>query len=109
MSLAILSDDQIRVLLESLSRDEAETLLEKLRSALHEYSTGQQHVDAGLLHQPERTVIHSKVTGATTLFMPSANVDGHAVKGQLRMPTFFSIFYYYKEANIYTSCNALWP
>lgn len=81
MSLAILSDDQIRALLESLSREETETLLHKLRRALHDYSTGQQHIDAGLVHQPERTVIHSEVTGRRTLFMPSVNVDGHAVKG----------------------------
>ncbi|KAK7753173.1 hypothetical protein SLS62_004906 [Diatrype stigma] len=80
MSLAILTDDQIRALLESLSHEEAETLLHKLRRALHDYSTGQQHIDAGLVHQPERTVIHSEVTGRRTLFMPSVNVDGHAVK-----------------------------
>ena len=81
MSLTILSDEQINALLESLSHEEAEELSEGLRSALHDYSTAQQPIDAGLVHQPERTVIHSKVTGATTLFMPSANVSGHGVKG----------------------------
>ena len=81
MSLTILSDQQINALLESLSHDEAEELSESLWSALHEYSTAQQPIDAGLIHQPERTVIHSMTTGATTLFMPSANLSGHGVKG----------------------------
>ena len=81
MSLTILTDEQISALLESLTIDEAEEVLESLRSALHEYSTAQQPIDAGLIHQPERTVIHSKATGATTLFMPSANRSGHGVKG----------------------------
>ncbi len=84
MSLTILSDEQIRALLESLSREEAEAFVGSLKSALHEYSTGtgQQNIDAELVHQPERTAIYSKATGATTLFMPSANANGHAVKGE---------------------------
>ncbi|RYO92362.1 hypothetical protein DL766_000330 [Monosporascus sp. MC13-8B] len=82
MSLAILSDEQVRAVLESLTYEEAETLIDKLRSALYVYSTGRQPGggESEIVHQPERTVIHSKVTGATTLFMPSANAAGHAVK-----------------------------
>ncbi|RYP57136.1 hypothetical protein DL770_010745 [Monosporascus sp. CRB-9-2] len=82
MSLTILSDEQVRAVLESLTYEEAETLVDKLKSALCVYSTGRQPGGGKgeIVHQPERTVIHSKVTGATTLFMPSANAVGHAVK-----------------------------
>ncbi|KAI5866343.1 ornithine cyclodeaminase [Durotheca rogersii] len=80
MSLTVLSDEQIRGLLESLSRDEAEGFVAALRDALHEYSTGTQSLEDGVVHQPERTVVHSRTTGATTLFMPSFSTYGHAVK-----------------------------
>ncbi|KAK8045020.1 UbiD family decarboxylase [Apiospora rasikravindrae] len=80
MSLTVLSDDDIRNILESLTSSEAEALADQMRSALREYSTGTQNIDAGLIHQPERTVVQSNATNATTLFMPSINADGHAVK-----------------------------
>ncbi|KAI5923419.1 UbiD family decarboxylase [Camillea tinctor] len=73
MTLAVLSEDDVRQLLENLSHDEAETLADTLRCALHEYSTGTQVIDTGLVHQPERTSIHSSATGATTLFVPSCS------------------------------------
>jgi hypothetical protein len=82
MSLAILSDDDIRSLLEALSQEETEAFNYSLRCALHEYSTGTQSIGAGLLHQPERTSFHSNVTDATTLFMPSCSPAGHGVKGE---------------------------
>ncbi|KAK7943094.1 uncharacterized protein PG986_012207 [Apiospora aurea] len=80
MSLTVLSDDDIRNILESLTSSETEALVAQMRSALREYSTGTQNIDAGLVHQPERTVVQSNATNATTLFMPSINADGHAVK-----------------------------
>ncbi|KAI0178627.1 ornithine cyclodeaminase [Hypoxylon sp. FL1284] len=80
MSLTVLSDEQIRVLLENLSHDEIEGFVDVLRNALHEYSTGTQSIDDGIIHQPDRTSVHSKFTGATTLFMPSFSGLGHAVK-----------------------------
>ncbi|OTB03606.1 hypothetical protein M426DRAFT_60089 [Hypoxylon sp. CI-4A] len=80
MSLTVLSDKQIWNLLESLTHEEAESLVHSLRNALHEYSTGTQSIKDGVVHQPERTFIHSKTTGSTTLFMPSYSVLGHAVK-----------------------------
>ncbi|KAI2628604.1 NAD(P)-binding protein [Hypoxylon sp. NC1633] len=80
MSLTVLSDDQIRGLLESLSFEEAEGFVQVLKSALHEYSTGTQSIDDGVVHQPERTSVRSGATGATTLFMPSFSGLGHAVK-----------------------------
>ncbi|KAI0602027.1 UbiD family decarboxylase [Biscogniauxia sp. FL1348] len=82
MTLAVLSEEDVRQLLENLSHDEAEALADTLRCALHEYSTGTQLIDAGLIHQPERTLVHSNATGATTLFMPSCSPVGHGVKGK---------------------------
>jgi hypothetical protein len=81
MSFTVLNDTEIRSLLESLTLDELEGFRTELKSALHEYSTGTQSVQSGLIHQPERTSIHSNATGATTLFMPSASPVGHGVKG----------------------------
>ncbi|KAK8130857.1 UbiD family decarboxylase [Apiospora sp. TS-2023a] len=83
MSLTVLSDDDIRNICESLTGAETEVLADQMRSALREYSTGTQNFEAGLIHQPERTVVQSNATNATTLFMPSINADGHAVKGKL--------------------------
>jgi hypothetical protein len=82
MSLVVLSDEEIRGLIEALTRDEAEALSFALKCALHEYSTGTQSIEAGLIHQPNRTSIHSNITNATTLFMPSCSQLGHGVKGE---------------------------
>ena len=83
MALTVLSDEDIRSLLESLTRDDAEAFAHSLKCALHEYSTGTQSIEAGLIHQPDRTTIHSNTTNATTMFMPSCNAAGHGVKGKL--------------------------
>lgn len=80
MALTVLSDEDIRSLLESLTRDDAEAFAHSLKCALHEYSTGTQSIEAGLIHQPDRTTIHSNTTNATTMFMPSCNAAGHGVK-----------------------------
>ncbi|KAI0888211.1 ornithine cyclodeaminase [Annulohypoxylon maeteangense] len=80
MSLTVLSDEQIRYLLENLSHEEAGRFMETLQNALHEYSTGTQSIADGVVHQPERTSVHSNTTGTTTLFMPSYSTLGHAVK-----------------------------
>ncbi|KAK4242795.1 hypothetical protein C8A03DRAFT_11005 [Achaetomium macrosporum] len=75
MTLTVLTDDQIRSLLESLTVDELEGFRQALASALYEYSTG------ATVHQPERISVHSTATGATTLFMPSSNSAGNGIKG----------------------------
>ncbi|KAI0133519.1 ornithine cyclodeaminase [Xylariales sp. AK1849] len=80
MALAVLSDEDIRSLLEFLTYEEAEVFSHSLKCALHEYSTGTQSIEAGLFHQPDRTSIHSNVTNATTLFMPSSSTVGHGIK-----------------------------
>jgi len=76
MPLAILSDAQIRGLLENLTLQELMGFHGILRAALHEYSTQTQ----SSAHQPERTSVYSSTTGATTLFMPSSSPVGNGVK-----------------------------
>ncbi|KAK1774480.1 hypothetical protein QBC45DRAFT_385353 [Copromyces sp. CBS 386.78] len=80
MTFSILTDDEIKSLLNNLTIDELESFRKNLRDALHEYSTGAQTPGQALIHQPERTVVRSGVTGATTLFMPSCSPAGHGVK-----------------------------
>ena len=81
MTLSVLTDVQIRALLENLTVEELVGFQRELRGALHEYSTATQtdHVDG--VQQPERTTVHSAETGATTLFMPSSSSVGNGVKG----------------------------
>lgn len=82
MSLSVLTDEQIRLLLESLTADELESFIVNLKGALHDYSNGSQ-VPGGEsdIHQPHRQAVHSSRTGATTLFMPSSSPAGAGVKG----------------------------
>ncbi|KAI0908268.1 UbiD family decarboxylase [Ustulina deusta] len=80
MSLAVLSDDVIRDLLENLTREEADGFQDALQTALHEYSTGTQAIGASLYDQPARTSTYSDLTGATTLFMPSTSPAGNGIK-----------------------------
>ena len=80
MSLSILTDDQIRLLLESLTVEELEGFREDLKSALHQYSTGTQAFNDGIVHQPHRTSVEN--SGVTTLFMPSCSPAGHGIKGK---------------------------
>jgi hypothetical protein len=87
MSLSILTDDQIKDLLENLTLDELESFRESLKGALHEYSNGVQGVDNVTIHQPSRISVHSSSTGATTLFMPSCSSAGHGIKGKLHLRT----------------------
>jgi hypothetical protein len=80
MTLTVLTDDQIRSLLENLTAAELEGFRRALASALHEYSAGGKGGQTAI-HQPERISVHSTATGATTLFMPSCNSAGNGVKG----------------------------
>jgi len=92
MTLSVLSDDQIRSLLENLTVEELNGFQETLRNALYEYSKSTQtdHVDG--IYQIERTSVHSKETGATTLFMPSSSSTGNGVKGEAALPQYHPLF-----------------
>ena len=87
LGLHVLTDDQIRDLLENLTVDELETFRNELRGTLHAYSTGTNAALAGLLHQPERITVDSDLNGTKTLFMPSTSPGGHAVKGDAQRST----------------------
>lgn len=81
MSLTVLTDEQIRLLLESLTADELESFILNLKGALHDYSNGSQVPGESDIHQPHRQTVNSSRTGATTLFMPSSSPAGVGVKG----------------------------
>ncbi|KAK3896598.1 hypothetical protein C8A05DRAFT_39856, partial [Staphylotrichum tortipilum] len=70
MPLTVLTDDQIRALLENLTPSELEGFRRALAAALHEYSVGTTPGGEPALHQPERISIHRPATGATTLDNP---------------------------------------
>ena len=82
MTLTVLTDAEIRPLLEGLTASELAGFQRALKETLHQYSTGAQlpEKDQGSIHQPERISVHNKVTGATTLFMPSCSPAGQGVK-----------------------------
>lgn len=81
MSLSVLTDEQIRLLLESLTVDELESFYMNLKGALHDYSNGSQVPGESDIHQPHRQAVNSSRTGTTTLFMPSTSTAGVGVKG----------------------------
>lgn len=80
MPLTVLSDADVKEVLESLTRADVETLQQSLRKALHDYSTGTQENDACSSQQPERTS-HVSPNGLTMLFMPSTSSTGIGMKG----------------------------
>lgn len=81
MSFTVLKDEEIKLLLESLTIDELESFYTDLKSALHDYSNGIQSSGTSEIHQPHRQAVSSSTTGATTLFMPSSSAAGVGVKG----------------------------
>ncbi|ESZ99368.1 hypothetical protein SBOR_0238 [Sclerotinia borealis F-4128] len=79
MSLTVLTDTDIKHLLQDLTIRDVEAFQDKMRRALHEYSTGTQDDDCCSLHQPRRTILESKHK-RTTLFMPSTASAGIGMK-----------------------------
>jgi hypothetical protein len=80
MSLTILTDQNVKDILQSLDREELLGLQSSMRLALHEYATGTNSSGAAAANQPNRTVIESS-NGTTTLFMPSTSSSGIGMKG----------------------------
>lgn len=70
MPLTVLTDNDVKDLLMSLTRDDALMLQQNLAEALHSYSTGDTNSPCCSSYQPARTVI--KKHGVTTLFMPAS-------------------------------------
>lgn len=81
MTLTVLTDSEVKGLLEGFKRPEIEELQMAMRNALHEYSTSNSVSGAAAGSQPNRTVIES-TNGTTTLFMPSTSSFGLGMKGK---------------------------
>lgn len=82
MALTVLTNDQVRSVLDNLTLDQLHGFQSALSRALHEYSTDPKAVEDGTYHQPPRIHHSSQQTGATTLFMPSIGPSGMGVKGR---------------------------
>ncbi|KAB8299858.1 hypothetical protein EYC80_000104 [Monilinia laxa] len=79
MTLTVLTDSDVQHLLRDLTLRDLEGFQDKMRQALHEYSTGTQDDDCCSVHQPKRTVLESR-NQKTTLFMPSTSSAGIGMK-----------------------------
>ncbi|KAL2075824.1 hypothetical protein VTL71DRAFT_767 [Oculimacula yallundae] len=80
MPLTILSDENVKELLNNLTKDDVATLQFAMQDAIHEYATGTTNSGACADNQPSRTVIESASNGTTTLFMPSISSSSLGVK-----------------------------
>ena len=79
MPLTILSDDNVRRLLHSLTPEDISEIQQALSDALHQYSNAGEE-DAGCSsYQPLRTSL-KRADGLTTLFMPASSTNGLGVK-----------------------------
>ena len=81
MPLTVLTDAEVKGILENLTKDAVETLQDSMKNALHEYSTGKTNDGACANNQPKRTISNWK-DGSTSLFMPSTSSAGIGLKGQ---------------------------
>ena len=70
MPLTVLTDNNVKDLLMSLTKDDALMLQQNLCEALHSYSTGDTNSPCCSSYQPARIVM--KKHGVTTLFMPAS-------------------------------------
>ncbi|KAL6817133.1 hypothetical protein J3E69DRAFT_369809 [Trichoderma sp. SZMC 28015] len=80
MTLTVLSDDQVRDILETLSLDELEDFRKTLADALHAFSTDLGTDGLGIFQQPHRVSTLHPDTHATTLYMPSCGPSGMGCK-----------------------------
>jgi ornithine cyclodeaminase/alanine dehydrogenase-like protein (mu-crystallin family) len=69
MPFTVLSDNDVRSLLHTLTKEDLESFQLNLAEALHSYSTGDTNSPCCSDYQPLRTVL--KKNGVTTLFMPA--------------------------------------
>ena len=83
MTLTVLSDDQVKSILEDLTVDELDEFRSILSSALNEFSTNTQADPEGLYQQPHRTSTYHAGSKATTLYMPSCGPEGMGCKGMI--------------------------
>ena len=81
MPLTVLTDNDVKDLLDTLNREDIQALQQSLRVSLHEYSTSIQDYGCAAKRQPQRTSIQSP-NGVTSLFMPSTSSLGLGMKGE---------------------------
>ncbi|KAL6904307.1 NAD(P)-binding protein [Trichoderma evansii] len=80
MTLTVLSDEQVKDILENLSLDELEDFRKTLAGALHAFSTSLGSDGLGVFQQPHRVTTLHPDTQATTLYMPSCGPSGMGCK-----------------------------
>lgn len=82
MGLTVLTDEQIRTILENLTPEEYDGFGKAMTRTLHEYSTRNNEApENDSYHQPHRVTTQNQSTGATTLYMPSCSPLGMGCKG----------------------------
>lgn len=83
--LTVLTDEQVKSILRSLTKAEVVELQQALRKSLSDYSMAKQTQDERSMAQPARTVIQTeKENGkSTTLFMPATSSEGLGMKGRV--------------------------
>jgi len=101
MPLTVLTDSEVKKILNNLTKEEVETLQAGLRQSLHEYSTGTNNSGAAAVNQPKRTVLESN-NGTTSLFMPSTSSTGIGMKG-------LDNFYAFKSISLILIQSSLLP
>ncbi|KAG5980097.1 hypothetical protein E4U55_004392 [Claviceps digitariae] len=80
MTLTVLTDAQVKDILEDLTADELDEFRLVLSSALHEFSNSTEAVGGDVYQQPHRiSTVHS-ATKATSLYMPSCGPEGMGCK-----------------------------
>lgn len=81
MALTVLTDSQVKDILEDLTIDELDEFRLVLSSALHEFSNSTEAVGEDVYQQPLRTSTVHSATKATSLYMPSCGPEGMGCKG----------------------------
>ncbi|CAG9992555.1 unnamed protein product [Clonostachys byssicola] len=80
MSFTVLSDEQVRSVLEDLTLDELDEFRHVLSSALHEFSKNPRAVAVEPYQQPQYATTLHPDSKATTLYIPCAGPEGIACK-----------------------------
>ncbi|KAI6245546.1 hypothetical protein HI914_06786 [Erysiphe necator] len=79
MPITVLTDRQVKFLLNNLTTDEVLNLQNSMRCALYDYATGASSSQVSTDDQPHKTKVSAR-NGTTTLFMPSVISGSMAVK-----------------------------
>lgn len=82
MTLTVLTDTQVKEVLEDLTADQLDDFRRVLSSALHEFSNSTGAVGGDVYQQPHRISTTHSGTKATSLYMPSCGPEGMGCKGK---------------------------